>query len=283
MNEDKHNIPIRFIIKKKGHGGHHGGAWKVAYSDFVTAMMALFIVLWIVSQNNSIKQAIAQYFKDPTIFIGGSGIHTGMSKTPSFVIFPKEGTKSDNDTFKTFQDEITKVRNEINKLSEESKKIEKIISATPGFEKFKDRIQLSVNEEGLRIELIENSEGLFFDVGSARVKPDTVKLLKLIAQELINLNNKIIIEGHTDALPYVSPGYSNWELSADRANAARKILEEAGVKKEQIVGIRGYADRILKHPDKPMDFANRRVAILVAISKPNLIAFPGNIKKEDKK
>jgi len=283
MNENKHNIPIRFIIKKKGHGGHHGGAWKVAYSDFVTAMMALFIVLWIVSQNNSIKQAIAQYFKDPTIFIGGSGIHTGMSKTPSFVIFPKEGTKSDNDTFKTFQDEITKVRNEINKLSEESKKIEKIISATPGFEKFKDRIQLSVNEEGLRIELIENSEGLFFDVGSARVKPDTVKLLKLIAQELINLNNKIIIEGHTDALPYVSPGYSNWELSADRANAARKILEEAGVKKEQIVGIRGYADRILKHPDKPMDFANRRVAILVAISKPNLIAFPGNIKKEDKK
>ncbi|HOP85366.1 MAG TPA: flagellar motor protein MotB [Syntrophorhabdaceae bacterium] len=283
MNEDKQNIPIRIIVKKKGHGGHHGGAWKVAYADFVTAMMALFIVLWIVSQNNSIKQAIAAYFKDPTIFTGGSGIHTGIAKTPNPILFPREETQSDNNAFKTFKDEITKVKNEIQKLTEESKKIEKIVSNTPGFEKFKDKVQLTVNEEGLRIELIENSEGLFFDVGSAKVKPDTVKLLKLIAQELTTLSNKIIIEGHTDALPYVSPGYSNWELSADRANAARKILEEAGVKKEQIVGIKGYADRMLKHPDKPLDFANRRVAILVAISKSNLITPPDNIKKEHKK
>ncbi|HOJ43341.1 MAG TPA: flagellar motor protein MotB [Syntrophorhabdaceae bacterium] len=271
MSEEKHNIPIRIIVKKKGHGGHHGGAWKVAYSDFVTAMMALFIVLWIISQNHGIKEAIAAYFKDPTIFTGGSGIHTGLSKTPNPVLFPKEDSKQDNNAYKAFQDEIKKVKNEIQKLTEESKKIEKMVLTTPGFEKFKDKIQLNVNEEGLKIELIENSEGLFFDVGSARVKPETVKLLKLIAQELIQLNNKIIIEGHTDALPYITPGYSNWELSADRANAARKILEEAGVKKEQIMGIRGYADRMLKHPDKPLDFGNRRVAILVTIPKPNLI------------
>ena len=119
--------------------------------------------------------------------------------------------------------------------------------------------------------MIENAQGLFFDVGSARVKPETIKLLKMIAQEIAQLSNQVIIEGHTDALPYISPGYSNWELSADRANAARKILEENGVKKEQIMGVRGYADRQLKHPDRPMDFANRRVNIIIAIPKPKII------------
>ena len=119
--------------------------------------------------------------------------------------------------------------------------------------------------------MIENAQGLFFDVGSARVKPETIKLLKMIAQEIAQLSNQVIIEGHTDALPYISPGYSNWELSADRANAARKILEENGVKKEQIIGVRGYADRQLKHPDRPMDFANRRVNIIIAIPKPKII------------
>ncbi|HPP06407.1 MAG TPA: flagellar motor protein MotB, partial [Syntrophorhabdaceae bacterium] len=105
MSDDKHNIPIRIVVKKKGHAGHHGGAWKVAYSDFVTAMMALFIVLWIVSQNNSIKQAIAAYFKDPTIFIGGSGIHSGVSSAPPKpVLFPMEDPKAPDQAFKAFQD-----------------------------------------------------------------------------------------------------------------------------------------------------------------------------------
>ncbi|HQE80711.1 MAG TPA: flagellar motor protein MotB [Syntrophorhabdaceae bacterium] len=272
MSDDKHNIPIRIVVKKKGHAGHHGGAWKVAYSDFVTAMMALFIVLWIVSQNNSIKQAIAAYFKDPTIFIGGSGIHSGVSSAPPKpVLFPMEDPKASDQAFKAFQDEISKIKNEMEKLKAEGKKIENIVASTPGFEKFKDKIQLSVTEEGLKIELIENSQGLFFDVGSARVKPETVKLLKMIAQEIAQFPNQVIIEGHTDALPYISPGYSNWELSADRANAARKILEENGVKKEQIIGVRGYADRQLKHPDRPMDFANRRVNIIIAIPKPKII------------
>lgn len=271
MSDDKHNIPIRMVVKKKGHGGHHGGAWKVAYADFVTAMMALFIVLWIVGQNNNIKQAIAAYFKDPTIFIGGSGIHTGTSTAPPKpVLFPKEDMKAPDQAFKAFQDEISKIKNEMEKLKAESKKIENIVASTPGFEKFKDKIQLSVTEEGLKIELIENAQGLFFDVGSAKVKPETVKLLKMLAQEITRLSNQVIIEGHTDALPYITPGYSNWELSADRANAARKILEENGIEKEQIMGVRGYADRQLKHPDKPMDFANRRVNIIVAIPKPKI-------------
>ncbi|MBP9560470.1 MAG: OmpA family protein [Syntrophorhabdaceae bacterium] len=272
MSDDRHNVSIRIVVKKKGHGGHHGGAWKVAYADFVTAMMALFIVLWIVSQNNSIKQAIAAYFKDPTVFIGGSGMHTGLSANPpSPVLFPKDELKSNDQLFKNIQDEISKIKHEMVTLTAEGKKIEQMVSKTPGFEKFKDKIQLSVTEEGLKIELIEDKEGLFFDVGSARLKPETVKLLRMIAQEISTLPNKVIIEGHTDALPYITPGYSNWELSSDRANAARKVLEESGLKKDRIIGVRGYADRALKHPDRPLDFANRRVNIVVAIPKPKLI------------
>ena len=114
---------------------------------------------------------------------------------------------------------------------------------------------------------MENSTGLFFDIGSARIKPATIQLLKLVAKDVGRLPNSIIIEGYTDARPYVTPNYSNWELSTDRANMARKILEESGVKKDQVVGIKGFADRNLKIPDKPLDFANRRVSILVEVRK----------------
>jgi chemotaxis protein MotB len=150
------------------------------------------------------------------------------------------------------------------KLKAEAKKIEEVIAATPEFDKFKDKIQITVAKEGLRIELVENSTGLFFDVGSAQMKPETVKLLKLVAQEIGRLNNNIMIEGYTDARPYVGKDYSNWELSADRANTARRVLEGNGVRQDQVLQVRGFADRNLKHPDLPMDAANRRVSILVA-------------------
>jgi chemotaxis protein MotB len=244
---DDHQTPVRIIVKKKkGHGGHHGGAWKVAYADFVTAMMALFIVLWIVGQSSSTKQAISMYFTDPGVFESGrgGGVLDGSSgSVPS----PTSGAAI-----------------EIEKLKAEAKKIEEAIAATPEFDKFKDKIQITVAKEGLRIELVENSTGLFFDVGSAQIKPETVKLLKLVAQEVGRLNNNIMIEGFTDARPYVGKDYSNWELSSDRANTARRILEENGVRQDQVLQVRGFADRNLKHPDQPMDAANRRVSILVA-------------------
>jgi chemotaxis protein MotB len=244
---DDHQTPVRIIVKKKkGHGGHHGGAWKVAYADFVTAMMALFIVLWIVGQSNAVKQAISMYFKDPGVFEGGQGggildgsSGSAPSPTSNAVI-------------------------EMEKLKAEAKKIEEAIASTPEFDKFKDKIQITVAKEGLRIELVENSTGLFFDVGSAQIKPETIKLLKLVAQEIGRLNNNIMIEGYTDSRPYVGKDYSNWELSADRANTARRILEENGVRQDQVLQVRGFSDRNLKHPDQPMDAANRRVSILVA-------------------
>jgi chemotaxis protein MotB len=263
MNDDKSAAPPRIIIKKKGHGGgHHGGAWKVAYADFVTAMMALFIVLWIVGQSNSVKNAISEYFKDPTVFTGGSGIHSGPTQpVQKPVLFPKP------EVSQTELPQKTHIESEMEKLKTESKKIEEIISSTPAFEKFKDKIQISVTKDGMKIELIEDSKGLFFDVGSAKVKAETIRLLRLIAEEIGKLANNVILEGYTDARPYVTPGYSNWELSVDRANAARKLLEENGLHKDQILEVRGYGDRQLKQPDKPHDYSNRRVNIIVTIPK----------------
>lgn len=251
--KDDQKEPIRIIVKKKGgHGGHHGGAWKVAYADFVTAMMALFIVLWIVGQNNAVKQAVAAYFKDPGVFSSGTssgGIHQGSS-VPS----PKPEPAG-----------TSVVQNEIEKLKESGKRIEEMIASNKAFEKFKDKIQVTVTNDGMRIDLMEDSQGKFFDVGSAKVKGETVELFKQIAKEIGRMKNAVVVEGHTDSRPYVSPGYSNWELSADRANATRKLLEQNGVQTDQIQEVRGYADRKLKTPDKPYDFSNRRVSILVAV------------------
>jgi chemotaxis protein MotB len=264
MSNEKSAPPVRIVVKKKGHGGHHGGAWKVAYADFVTAMMALFIVLWIVGQSNAVKTAISMYFTNPNVFSGGSGILDGSSKTnPKTELIPKpEPTQKDRS------------QEEVEKLRAEAKKIEGMVSSNPVFEKFKEKFEITITKDGMRIELIEDSKGLFFDIGSAKLKPEAMKLLRLIAAEIGKLPNNVVVEGYTDARPYVTPGYSNWELSADRANAARKLLEENGLRKDQITEVRGYADRYLRQPDKPLDFSNRRVNILVALLKKE-----GNEKK----
>jgi chemotaxis protein MotB len=152
------------------------------------------------------------------------------------------------------------------KLREEGEKLIKTIAAIPDLAKFKDQIQITLTKEGLRIELIEQSEGLFFDIGSAHLKADAAQLLKLIAGRIGSFPNDVTIEGHTDSRPYVRSGYNNWDLSTDRANAARRVLEENGIRDKQITGVNGYADRRLKNPAKPLDFSNRRVTILVAFS-----------------
>ena len=254
MTENGNDPSVRIVIrKKKGHEAHHGGAWKVAYADFVTAMMALFIVLWIVGQNKQVKQAVAGYFNDPGAF---------SEKAPSGGILPGSNQpevipKSEK------QPPAGEPAKEIERLRVAGKRIEGIISAAPVFEKFKDRIQVLVSDEGLRIELIENSIGLFFDVGSANLKSETVSLLKLVAAELGKLPNLVIIEGYTDARAFGTESYTNWELSTDRANKARKILEDSGLWKGQVVEVRGFADRKLKIPQDPLDASNRRISIFL--------------------
>jgi chemotaxis protein MotB len=227
------------IIKKKvAHAGHHGGAWKVAYADFVTAMMALFIVLWLLTSNEKVRQAVGGYFKDPI----GRGKNPGTSMT---------GTGRD----------ISVLKDDMSGLKE---KLQSAIKLIPHFEQLKGNVEFTITEEGLRIELIENSKGIFFESGKPAPSPIGQELLTVLAHELGRIPNRILIEGHTDAAPYADEtGYSNWELSADRANSARRLMETKGLTPGQVVQIRGYADQDLRDKANPTDPGNRRVTLII--------------------
>jgi len=247
---------------------HHGGSWKVAYADFVTAMMAFFMVMWILGMDENTRKAVEGYFANPTGFKKGYG--TGQSpvaigSTPlrmkddkiQFIIHGAE-----KKAFKETADRIARG------LQEESK--------TLGNAKF----EVTVTEQGLRIELIEGSgEGRFFPSGSAQVKLAAQRSLTLIAHELAALRTRVVVEGHTDSAPYgVATSYTNWELSADRANAARRVLEQAGLSDQRIAEVRGYADTQLRRPDAPMAAENRRITLLLPFSQlPPAKASPANM------
>ncbi|MHB9035219.1 MAG: flagellar motor protein MotB [Armatimonadota bacterium] len=250
---EKAAAQIRVVKKGKSHGGHHGGAWKVAYADFVTAMMAFFLVMWIVGLSNEVKQSIAGYFKDPVSFMkeaqagkmpfGVSGLDTGGV-----------GPKSENDPADRSSLEKTK------------QVIEKMLSATPAFEQLKQFVDVKLVDEGLEIDLLEARESLFFDSGSANIKASTQQLLAKVSQELGKLPNKVIIEGHTDSRPLSKhANYTNWELSADRANSARRVMEATGLRSKQVDEVRGYAATHPRCPDNPEHFSNRRVSIIVVM------------------
>jgi chemotaxis protein MotB len=259
---------IKKVNKRGGHGGHHGGAWKVAYADFVTAMMALFIVLWIVANNVTVRASVADYFRDPgAMNKTSSGVMNGVNSMKPFsdaqptppVVPPNQPPQPTGTASPPQQAEVEKLRQEGDRLMQ-------MIAAIPDLIKFKDQIEIKITKDGLRIELIEQAEGLFFDIGSARLKPDAMQLLRLIASRIGTFPNDVVIEGHTDSRPYTRSGYNNWDLSTDRANSARRVIEEGGIRERQITSVNGYADRRLKNPDKPLDYANRRVTILVAFS-----------------
>jgi chemotaxis protein MotB len=234
--------PIIVIKKKSGHGGQHGGAWKVAYADFVTAMMALFIVLWLMSQNEQVKKAVAGYFNDP------NGTASLMGTTLSGI---GDGTTPLTD------------RN-LKQMQELKEKLEREIQARKDLEKLIKQIEITITPEGLRIELIEDKDGTFYQSGSAKLSPNGQELLALLAAELKTLPNQLLIEGHTDAAQYSKDtNYSNWELSADRANSARRLLQQDGVRADQVTQVRGFADQMLRVKSNPYDPSNRRITILV--------------------
>ncbi len=229
---------IVIVKKKSGHGGHHGGAWKVAYADFVTAMMALFIVLWLMSSSDKVKKAVAGYFNDPKGTANLLG--TTMSSNGVEVIQNDEAMK---------------------RLKQ---KLEEEIKAKKELEKLSKQIEITITPEGLRIELIESKNGTFYQSGSARLSDSGQELLALLAGELKTLPNNLLIEGHTDAAQYsTNADYSNWELSADRANSARRLMQQDGVRQDQVTQIRGYADQLLRVKSNPYDPSNRRISILV--------------------
>ena len=230
--------PILIIKKKGGHGGHHGGAWKVAYADFVTAMMALFIVLWLLNSSKQVQEAVGGYFKDPT----------GTSKkVGSNMVGVGENFIITKDNMPKLKDQLQQAMRQMN-----------------DFERFKNHIEMTVTTEGLRIELSESASGTFFENGKAQLNGDGRELLDMLAQELGKLPNKISIEGHTDSRPYApSATYGNWELSTDRANAARRLMQTQGIRPDQITQVRGFADQRLRKPDDPLDPANRRISLIV--------------------
>lgn len=249
MNRADNEVPVRIVKKKSGHVGHHGGAWKVAYADFVTAMMSLFIVLWIVGQSKQVKQYVANYFKDPGAFFEstkGGGMFQGSNLVGKEQIL----------------DEY--LRRDEQKLKEMTESILKNLGKDQSVSKLIDQIKIDTVEEGMRIELLEATKAYFFDVGTATLKPEATRVLSIIAAEVGKLPNKVIVEGHTDSRPYSrADGYTNFELSAERANSARRVLVVNGVKEHQIDEVRGYADTRLRDAKDPFDITNRRISIII--------------------
>jgi chemotaxis protein MotB len=249
--------PIVVIKKQSGHGAHHGGAWKVAYADFVTAMMALFIVLWLLNSSKQVQEAVGGYFRDPT----------GTSK--------KVGTNMAGaaESFAITKDNMPKLKEQL----------QKAMNQLSDFDKLKNQIEMTVTSEGLRIELMETASGTFFDSGSSKPSADGLELLSLLAVELGGLPNKVSIEGHTDAKPYNGKAsYSNWELSSDRANAARRLMQTKGLGSKQVSQVRGYADQRLRIPANPLEPSNRRISLIVQYLAKDDDDAPTDASKENK-
>jgi chemotaxis protein MotB len=244
--------PIIIVKKKSGHGAHHGGAWKVAYADFVTAMMALFIVLWLLNTSQDTQKMIGGYFADPT----GKGSEKGTAM---------RGT---GETVSLKKDDMPKLK----------EKIEQALKQMPQIQALKNQVRLTVTGEGLRIELLETADGMFFESGSAEPTKSCREVLALLAKQLGMLPNKMLIEGHTDAQPFNGDRtYTNWELSADRANAARRLMQNGGLRPDQVAQVRGFADQDLFLPNDPGNASNRRVSVIVQYSA-SAIPIPTTIK-----
>ena len=260
--------PIIIIKKrKKAHAAHHGGSWKVAYADFVTAMMAFFMVMWLLSMDQKMKDAIEGYFSNPVGFKKGFSAGTNIissGNSPAGEMKPPLRILLRRAEEKKFGDLAKDLRNRLN--------------SSPDLRALGAHIEAVKTKSGLRIELIETGSGqTFFRNGSAEMMPITVAALRLIGAELSQLQTPIVIEGHTDSQQFGSAAaYTNWELSSDRANAARRMIEASGVDPSRIVEVRGMADRDLRVPSNPMDPANRRISILLPFTVGSGDADPGD-------
>jgi chemotaxis protein MotB len=236
-SQTNHVVIIR--KRRKRHEDHHGGAWKVAYADFVTAMMALFMVLWLLSSSEQVQKAVGGYFLDPA----GHGKDVGNGLKGS-------GTES-----------LSVRKDEMDKLKE---KLSEAIRDSPSLARVREHVVITVTAEGLRVELIEDEQGVFFESGNSVPSKFGKELLATLAAEVGKMPNRITIEGHTDSKPFSGRAdYSNWELSSDRANAARRWMQENGLQPAQVSQIRGFGDQSLRDAEHPDDPSNRRVSIII--------------------
>jgi chemotaxis protein MotB len=267
------------IIKRVKKGGHsaHGGAWKIAYADFVTAMMAFFLLMWLLgSTSEGDKKGLSDYFQSPlkVAMQGGSGagastsvINGGGTDMTQSAGQSKRGDNNDSKSKKSSSEQAkaARAKQDAQKLAELSAKISAIISSNQKLADFSDQIKLSMTPDGLQIQIVDDQKRPMFDSGGVSVKPYMREILQEIGVALTDVDNKISMDGHTDQTPYGSGarGYSNWELSADRANASRRELVAAGMPEEKIARVMGLASSILLDEENPRSPANRRISITV--------------------
>jgi chemotaxis protein MotB len=262
-------------IKKGGHG-HHGGAWKIAYADFVTAMMAFFLLMWLLgSTTEGDKKGIADYFQSPlrVAMFGGSGSGDSshvlkgggqdLTRTTGQVKHGEIESERKTINLKALKDE--QIRAEIARLKSLQEKIDGELLNNPGLGAFRSQILLELTRDGLRIQIVDAQNRPMFNSGSSVVQPYMQDLLRAIGAVLAEVPNRLTLEGHTDATPFSGGerGYSNWELSADRANASRRELLAGGLPEERVLRVQGLASSQLMVRDKPDDPTNRRISLVV--------------------
>ena len=261
-------------IKKGGHG-HHGGAWKIAYADFVTAMMAFFLLMWLLGgTTKEEKQAISDYFNNPSPIAGPGGASTSMIKIGG----GKDVTYSEGDTKKgSNPDEKPKkteeTKPEVGKITQDDKQrlldlkkeLEQAIDASEALKPFKDQLLLEITKEGLRIQIVDKENRAMFNSGSAVMQPYASKILNEIGKVINHVPNRISLSGHTDATPYskFSGIYTNWELSADRSNASRRALVQGGMDEEKVARVVGLSSAVPFDKTNPSNPINRRISIIV--------------------
>jgi chemotaxis protein MotB len=259
MSDDKKDQPIIIVKKGEKHQGHHSGAWKVAYADFVTAMMAFFLVMWIVVQSDQIKEAVQLYFQDPINFTQRYQRYRSNILQRGAGVLKYGSTDDAPETASSVEEEIKK------EMAGLAARLRQAIDDMPGLDVLRKHVEIEITQEGLRIQLIEGSENVsFFRPGSPILSIKGELILKTIAMELSKLPNQLVIEGHTDASDLaVGEHYTNWELSTDRANAARRAMAEGKLKPGQIYHVRGYAANKPRIKEDRYDPRNRRITILV--------------------
>jgi chemotaxis protein MotB len=232
------NQEIVVVKKRPRHADHHGGAWKVAYADFVTAMMALFIVLWLMNGSKPVKDAVGSYFRDP------------------------RGVSNLKGSDKYGAADIATLR--VQKMQQLKAELLRSIHRLDPLDKLKNQIEITITQEGLRIELMESAKGTFFEMGSAKPTSALREILQVLSPELGKLPNTVSIEGHTDSRPYaLVRTYDNWDLSSDRANEARRLMQTEGLRPNQISQVRGFANQRPRLPQNPEDPSNRRISVIV--------------------
>jgi len=276
MATDDSQRPIVVRRVKKGGHGHHGGAWKIAYADFVTAMMAFFLLMWLLgSTTKGDLNGIAEYFQTPLQVAlsggSGSGDASHLVKGGGKDLTRLEGQVKRGEmeapkrtvNLKAAQAELARIEKQ--KLSELKGRLEAVIESIPALQQFKNQLLIDITIDGLRIQIVDEQNRPMFASGSAALQPYARDVLREIAKVLNDVPNRISISGHTDARPYSGGerGYSNWELSADRANSSRRELMAGGMEETKIARVVGLASSVLFDPQDRFNPINRRISIIV--------------------